>query len=418
MLAFQSACQPQPPVVTLTPTQKSERTSTPVKPSPSPFFQNTPHQENEPTQPMPTMQIYANEFPDAKQFEWRLFETGFTKPLDFVVPNDGTERIFIVEQQGLIHIIQSETILNNPFLDIRSKVQTEGGEQGLLGLAFSQNYPNDQMFFINYTDRNGNTAIARYLASTDPNIADPDSEEILLNFEQPYRNHNGGDLEFGPEGFLYIPIGDGGSAGDPQNFSQNMDVLLGKILRIDVSGKQGYEIPADNPDWNTGMPNEIWASGLRNPWRLTFDSLTGDTFIADVGQDEWEEIHWLPANHPGGVNFGWPFYEGTHPYKGIPEEDVFYELPIIEYDHSEGRSITGGYVYRGKNLPEWNGIYVYGDFVFGGIWGTFLDEDSWRSQKLFQTSFRISSFGIDHDGEIYLLDYQSGNIYQLVRKGS
>jgi glucose/arabinose dehydrogenase len=254
--------------------------------------------------------------------------------------------------------------------------------------------------------------------SSDPRIADPNSEVILLQVEQPYANHNGGGLTFGPDGYLYIGLGDGGSGGDPQGNAQNYLTLLGKMLRIDVDNGTPYAIPQDNPYIAlSSRLGQIWATGLRNPWRFSFDRLTGDLYIGDVGQNQWEEINFLPAGAPGGANFGWDYFEGFHSYEGAPAADLELVSPIIEYRHSGGScSVTGGYVYRGQALPEWFGVYLFGDYCSGIVWGAIQNSDgSWQTEMLFNLPYSISSFGEDEDGELYLVDF-NGSIYRLERK--
>jgi len=301
-----------------------------------------------------------------------------------------------------------------PFLDIRDRVVDRQNEQGLLGLAFHPNFKDNGLFYINYTGENGDTFISRFNGSTDPNVADPASEQVLLRIKQPYANHNGGHLLFGPDGYLYIGTGDGGSAGDPQGNAQNADSLLGKLLRIDVDQGDPYGVPADNPYSSGGGRPEIWAIGLRNPWRYSFDRATGDLYIGDVGQNEWEEISFLPAGQPGGANFGWDYWEANHPYEGSPPEGVGMIPPIWEYNHANGCSVTGGITYRG-NLPDWQGIYFYGDFCSGTIWGLLRDADgNWQNTTLYQTTANITAFGGDEFGEIYMID-RSGSINMLVK---
>jgi len=229
-----------------------------------------------------------------------------------------------------------------------------------------------------------------------------------LVIKQPYKNHNGGALAFGPDGYLYAGLGDGGSAGDPNKNGQNTTVLLGKILRLDVSNGDKYSIPSDNP-----FGNEVWAYGLRNPWRISFDRATGDLWIGDVGQDKWEEIDYLSAGSQGGANFGWSIMEGNHNYDGEPQSGML--LPVAEYSHAEGGcSVTGGYVYRGI-MPEWDGIYLYGDYCSGKVWALILSDGQWQSQVMFETGVTITSFGQDESGEIYLAS-DNGNIYHLTKK--
>jgi glucose/arabinose dehydrogenase len=279
----------------------------------------------------------------------------------------------------------------------------------LLGLVFHPNYPENGLFFVNYTDRSGDTVIARYRVTGDPNVADPSSETVLLRADQPYGNHNGGGLAFGPDGYLYIGLGDGGSGGDPFGNGQKLDTFLGKILRLDVDSAEPYAIPADNP-----FENEIWAYGLRNPWRISFDSLTSDLYIGDVGQNQWEEIDFVAAGTPGGMNFGWNYLEGTHPYEGSPPQNAQLVPPVAEYDHSQGCSVTGGYVYRGM-MSQWNGIYLYGDYCTGTVWGLIRSGEGWQNQALFGAVGNITSFGQDALGEVYILT-DEGKVFRLAAR--
>ncbi len=349
----------------------------------------------------------ATDFPDPESYQWELFSGGFDRPLDIQNAGDGSGRLFIVEQGGLIRILQNGVLLETPFLDIRERVDDDGNEQGLLGLAFHPDFTNNGFFYVNYTERGGDTVIARFSASGDS--ADPNSEVRLLNVKQPYSNHNGGALAFGPDGYLHIGLGDGGSRGDPKGSGQRLDTLLGKILRIDVNNGDPYAIPPDNP-----FGNEIFHYGLRNPWRFSFDSSTGDLWIGDVGQGAWEEIDFLPAGTPGGVNFGWNLFEGMHEY--IPGSQLEnHRLPLFEYNHSEGCSVTGGYVYRGS-MPEWQGVYFYADFCTGRVWGALrtvsATEETSVSTVLFIIGPQITSFGVDETGEIYIAD-RNGSILRL-----
>lgn len=316
-------------------------------------------------------------------------------------------------------VLQNGQVNPQPFLDIVSQVGSRGSEQGLLGLAFHPDYAENGYLYINYTDLNGDTVIARYQVSTDPDLADPDSELQILTVDQPYANHNGGEVTFGPDGYLYLGLGDGGSGGDPHGNGQSLATRLGKILRIDVNGDQPFSIPADNP-FAVGQPSgalpEIWAYGLRNPWRFSFDRQTGDLYIGDVGQNQWEEIDYLPSGSPGGANFGWVYYEGTHSGTETPPSDLEAVMPVAEYDHSQGCSVTGGVVYRGQDLPAWQGIYLYGDYCSGMIWGLVRDsQGNWENRLLFETNFLITSFGEDAQGEVYLADI-AGNIARLAPK--
>ena len=364
----------------------------------------------------PTGQI-ANLPPDGTLFTWKSVASGLTKPVGLTNAGDGSKRVFVIEQSGIIRIIQDGVLVPDPFLDIRSRTGSDGSEQGLLGLAFHPNYAQNGYFYVNYTDLNGDTIIARFQVSPDnPNLADPNSEYQLLQINQPYANHNGGEVAFGPDGYLYLGLGDGGSAGDPQGNGQSLATLLGKILRVDVDQAEPYTIPSDNPFANGGGQPEIWAYGLRNPWRFSFDRQTGNLYIADVGQNAWEEINFLPSGSMGGTNFGWNFFEGSHPYQGIPQAGASFAPPIAEYAHDQGCSVTGGYVYRGSLLPELQGIYFYGDYCTGTVWGLRQSEaGQWQSMELFKNTGRISSFGEDEAGELYLVDH-SGNIFILSRR--
>jgi glucose/arabinose dehydrogenase len=322
--------------------------------------------------------------------------------------------MFVVEQAGRIRIVEKGQIQDPAFLDITDRVGSQGNEQGLLGLAFHPDFEVNPYFYVNYTDKQGNTVIARFQAEGDN--ADPGSEKDLLKIDQPFPNHNGGVLAFGPnDGYLYAGLGDGGSAGDPLGNGQNTNVLLGKILRIDVDHGDPYSIPSDNPFVITGGRPEIWAYGLRNPWRISFDRLTGDLYIGDVGQDLWEEVDAAIGNPPG-LNYGWNYREASHPYVGSPSASTKLVYPVAEYSHAEGGcSVTGGYVYRGS-MPEWQGIYLYGDFCSGIIWGLVRSSstsgDHWQSKVLFQTKAAITTFGQDLSGEVYFAD-RGGTIYRL-----
>ena len=351
--------------------------------------------------------VNAGSFPNAADYEWQLIASGLNRPVDIQPANDGSGRLFIIEKKGYIRIYENGQLLDAPFLDITDRVNAGSNEMGLLGLAFHPDYEQNGFFYVNYTGDGGNTRISRFQASG--NSADRNSETVLLVIEQPYPNHNGGALAFGPDGYLYAGLGDGGSAGDPQKNGQNTNSLLGKILRLDVNNGDPYAIPSDNP-----FGNEVWAYGLRNPWRISFDRATGDLWIGDVGQNQWEEIDYLPAGSPSGANFGWSIMEGNHSYDGEPQSGMY--LPVAEYSHAEGGcSVTGGYVYRGAAMPEWNGIYLYGDYCSGKVWALILSDGQWQSQVMFETGVLITSFGQDESGEIYLAS-DNGNVYHLTKK--
>ena len=356
--------------------------------------------------------------PDPSGYAWQSLADGLVKPVGMANAGDGSGRLFILEQGGRIRIWQSGSLLDDPFLDLTSRVDC-CGERGLLGLAFHPDYAHNGYFFVNYTERQGGelyTVIARFQVSSDSLRADPESEARLLHILQPYENHNGGGLAFGPDGYLYIGLGDGGSGGDPLGNAQSRDTLLGKLLRLDVDSFEPYAIPYDNPFAAGGGLPEIWAYGLRNPWRFSFDPLTGDLYIADVGQNAWEEINFLPASSPGGANFGWNYFEGLHAYQGQPPADLALSTPVAEYSHELGASVTGGFVYRGMNLPEWQGVYFYGDYGSGRVWGLLRQPDGeWQNALLFETGHSITAFGVDETGEIYLLDY-NGSLLRFDRK--
>ncbi len=332
---------------------------------------------------------------------------GLKGPLYVTHNRDDNGMLFVVEQDGLIKIVANGAARAEPFLDVSGLVSRDGSERGLLGMAFHPDYSQNGYFYINYTALDGKNTIARYQVSSDSfYTANPDSGLIVLAVEDPYPNHNAGQLAFGPDGYLYIGMGDGGSAGDTQGNGQNPKALLGKMLRLDVNGSEPYSIPPDNPfTANETLAPEVWAWGLRNPWRYSFDRATGDLYIADVGQNQWEEVNFQPADSSGGENYGWNYFEGTHPYDGQPSPEGLV-MPIAEYNHSDGCSVTGGYVYRGQLLPALAGAYVFGDFCSGAVWKTERDENGgWQTTRLMDSGRVISSFGEDAAGELYLVDY-------------
>jgi glucose/arabinose dehydrogenase len=342
----------------------------------------------------------------------------FTRPVDLQPPGDGSTRLFVVEQSGrIIVFVDSAQVTNsNVFLDIQNRVNDTGNEEGLLGLAFHPDYKNNGYFYVNYTaNPSRRTVIARYQVNpTSPTQADDNSELILLEFSQPYENHNGGQLAFGPDGYLYIATGDGGSGGDPQGNGQNQATLLGKILRIDVdhpSNGKNYGIPADNPFPDTTLYKpEIFAYGLRNPWRFSFDSVTGGLWAGDVGQNRIEEVDIVNK----GKNYGWNIMEGSscyNPSSGCNTAGL--ELPIWEYDHSQGIAITGGYVYRGAKFPGLYGTYIFSDFGSGRIWQLkYNGVNPTENRELIASNLNISSFGVNRDREIYICSFD-GKIYRL-----
>ena len=363
-------------------------------------------------QPTQTSAPAAGKMPDPAGYKWAAVATGLTGPTDIQTARDGSGRLFILEQPGRIRILKNGQLLGTPFLDITGRVGSQGSEQGLLGLAFNPKFPQNGYFYVNYTDQSGNTHIVRFTAKGDS--ADPASEKQLIFVKQPFPNHNGGGLAFGPDGYLYIGLGDGGSAGDPFGNGQSRNTFLGKLLRVDVNNGDPYAIPADNPfaTNNQGF-KEIWAYGLRNPWRFSFDRLNGNLWIADVGQNLWEEIDFVPAGTPGGLNFGWNKMEATHPFQGGNQSG--FTPPVAEYPHGPECSVSGGYVYRGAALPEWQGIYFYGDYCSGAVWGLQSPPAGNQPVLLFETGFKISTFGLDEAGELYVSDY-TGAIYRLEKR--
>ncbi len=384
--------------------------STPVVVTPQPTTTVEPTAPAEP-QPTPLGDMSIG---------FELVTDGLSQPLFVTSAGDGSGRLFVVEKSGLVWIIRDGVRSTQPFLDMSSAVSTNS-ERGLLGLAFSQSFAEDNLFYINYTDKDGTTTISRMTASGDSAVAG--SEQVLLRIKQPYANHNGGMLAFGPDGYLYIGTGDGGSGGDPHGNGQNTAVLLGKLLRIDVARDNTavrdteYGIAPDNPFANTPRAaREIWAYGLRNPWRFSFDRKTGDLWIGDVGQDAWEEIDFQPADSVGGENYGWNAYEGTHPYpSGRAAASGDFTSPVVEYDHKAGESVTGGYVYRGSAQPALWGTYFYGDYVSGRVWGLQRTALGFETRELADTAYNVVSFGEDDAGELYLVDF-GGAVYRMVAK--
>jgi glucose/arabinose dehydrogenase len=344
------------------------------------------------------------------------FASGLDQPVGVVHAGDGSGRLFIVEQTGDIEVFSAAGTHLGKFIDLTSLIST-GFERGLLGLAFHPDYETNGYLFVFYTNAAGDLRIARYTVSADPNVADETTAQTILTIPHPgYANHNGGQLNFGPDGYLYIATGDGGGSGDPDGNGQDEDQLLGKILRIDVDSASPYASPPTNPLFGpTPGRDEIWATGLRNPWRVTFDRLTGDLFIADVGQGSWEEVNVQPAGSTSLVNYGWNIMEGTVCYPpGTPTCDMTgLTPPAITYSHSLGCSITGGYRYRGA-FPFFGGKYFYGDYCSGRIWAATQTGPSWSPVELLDTTLSISSFGEDEAGELYVADVSGGVVYRLL----
>jgi glucose/arabinose dehydrogenase len=346
----------------------------------------------------------------------RLVEvaSGLESPV-YVTAPPGDARLFIVEQEGRIRVVENGSLLATPFLDIVSRVGS-GGERGLLSIAFHPHYAQNGFVYVNYTDKAGDTRVERYRASADRNRADPASAQLVIGIDQPFSNHNGGQLQFGPDGKLYVGMGDGGSGGDPQGHGQNPATLLGDILRLDVDAAQPYAIPADNPFvGQTGRRGEIWIMGVRNPWRFSFDREAGLLYVADVGQGQWEEVHVTPAAQ-GGQNLGWNVMEGKHcfsPSTGCSQGGL--NIPVLEYSHAGGAcSVTGGYVYRGDDIPGLRGHYFYGDFCAGWVrsfrysGGQAADQRSWEVGDV----GNILTFGEDAEGELYL-GSTNGRVYRF-----
>lgn len=361
-----------------------------------------------------TAAAHVATLPNASAYTWSPVVDGFKRPLD--LQHAGDSRLFVVEQAGRIWVIADGQRQDPPFLDLHSRVGSDGNEQGLLGLAFHPRFAENGRFYVNYTDLSGDTVIAQFSVSPASGNADPASERRLLTIDQPYANHNGGGLAIGPDGYLYIGTGDGGSGGDPLGNGQSLNTLLGKILRLDVDGGEPYAIPPSNPFAGSGeVYPEIWAFGLRNPWRFAFDPATGDLYIGDVGQGDWEEINYQPSASSGGENYGWSVREGAHSFEGDAAPDMV--DPVAEYGHDQGCSVTGGVVVRDPALPEWNGVYLYGDYCSGRVWGLLPGGDSgWQSQLLFDTDFNLTAFGQDAAGSVYVIDHRGG-VYRLTAAG-
>ena len=375
------------------------------------------------------------------QLEANLIASGFDQPLYIKNYPKNNNILLILEQDGIIKIVKNKQKEENFFLDISDRVHQTwypADERGLLGLAFDPNFEYNNNFYLNYINQEGYTIISRFKSKNGMGI--PESEQILLQFKQPYMNHNGGFLEFGPDGYLYISIGDGGSAGDPEKRAQDLSNLFGTIIRIDINTDSGYLIPQDNPFVNKkNIKGEIWNYGLRNVWRFSFDRENGDLYMGDVGQNEWEEIDYQASNSLGGLNYGWNILEGNHCY-GENNKDCNSNgtvLPIFEYPNDanyvktivgwdqpdmHGCSVTGGYVYRGENKPELYGRYFFGDYCTGKVWSLKNDKNNIdiinHTDELLEamnkTEFYLSSFGEDESGELYLIDY-SGDIYSITK---
>jgi len=352
-----------------------------------------------------------------------LVTSGLSQPVGVLAAPGDTTRLFILEKTGAIRILQGGAVRPRPFLDLGARV-SGGSEQGLLGLAFHPDYAANGRFFVDYTDLSGDTRVVEFQVSANPDSAGATEKEILF-VDQPFSNHNGGQLAFGPDGKLYVGLGDGGSGGDPQGNGQSLGTLLGKILRLDVDAASPYAVPPDNPfAGQAGARGEIWSYGLRNPWRFSFDAETGAMWIGDVGQDSWEEIDMEPVGQ-GGRNYGWNRMEGTHCFPpGLSCNPAGITLPVAEYDHGVGCSVTGGFVYRGVELPELRGTYFYGDYCTGIVRSLRLVSGAPAVPRDWTPVLRtaaggpmqgLSSFGVDGKGELYLV-LLSGEIYRLARR--
>jgi glucose/arabinose dehydrogenase len=349
----------------------------------------------------------------------RQIASGLGFPLFLTAPPADPSRLFVVEKGGRIRVIRNDSLLGAPFLDLSGRVAT-GGEQGLLGLAFHPAYAQNRVFVINYTNSQGDTRISTFRAGASPDVADPASERVILAVDQPFDNHNGGMLAFGPDGMLYIALGDGGSGGDPQGNGQNRNVLLGKILRLAVADDGTASVPADNPfAGQAGARPEIWSYGLRNPWRFSFDRATGDLYIGDVGQNAVEEINASTdvSQFGRGANYGWNIVEGNScfsPATGCSRAGL--TAPVLTYGHGQGCSVTGGYVYRGSAIPSLAGHFFYADFCAGWVRSFRLagalpmEEQEWASLR---PGGQVPSFGEDARGELYILS-TNGTVHRIV----
>lgn len=361
---------------------------------------------------------------DPASFDFSLepIATGFTEPILVATASD--DRLFVVERAGVIRIVEQGVTLDPPFLDIRDRVGSDASERGLLGLAFAPDFDESGLFYVDYTDLDGNSVISRFHVPDDGSIATVESEQTILTQQQPEWNHNGGMISFGPDGYLYIGFGDGGGSGDPQRNGQNLGTFLGKILRIDVdpnrTSGEPYIVPEDNPfvGQNNALP-EIWAYGLRNPWRFSFDTATGNLWIADVGQDEREEVNVIGSTD-AGVNFGWSDMEGPACYNLADCDPDRYTLPVFFYTHSsgDGCSITGGYVAHDAQFAATEGVYIFGDYCTGLVWGIGTNTaDELVASEPVETGLQISSFGQDATGAVYLVSYNDGTVYKLSASG-
>ena len=394
--------------------QEEAATSAPASPTPLPTPSASPHPlpatpfaPIEPTTPAPLTELAVEPaFP----------ALSLSRMVGMTYPPDGSDRLYVVLQPGRIVFFPNDREVDSAelFLDIRDRVNDRGEEEGLLGLAFDPQYADNGHLYVYYSASSPRrSVVSRFSVSADGR-ADPGSERVLLEVAQPFANHNGGQIAFGPDGYLYIALGDGGSRGDPQENGQDLGTLLGSILRIDVStvdSTGAYAVPSDNPFvGHSGARPEIWAYGLRNPWRFSFDRATGDLWTADVGQNRFEEVDIIRP----GLNYGWNIMEGVHCFKPSECDRTGLEMPVAEYGREDGCSVTGGYVYRGSSLPSLYGAYVYGDYCSGRIWALRHDGDEvTEHMQIVDSGLRIPSFAEDAAGELYVLSFD-GTIYRLV----
>jgi glucose/arabinose dehydrogenase len=390
-----------------------------ASPSPSPSPATSPS-------PSPVARVAAGQSGNAEiPLVLEPLPVRVNRPVHIANAGDGSGRLFVVEKRGRILILRDGAILPTPFLDISEQVNSKGSEQGLLSVAFHPKYAENGRFFVNRTALDSSSVSEEYRVSADPNVAERTPVRTLLRLEDPAPNHNGGLLLFGPDGYMWIGTGDGGGAGDRYGNGQNRQALWGKMLRIDVDSGDPYGIPSDNPFLNDpGTRPEIWAIGLRNPWRYSFDRATGDLYIGDVGQGAYEEVDVVRAGGKpvpiGGLNFGWPVTEGQHCFPADARCDQSpFVIPVAEYPRSAGFSVTGGHVYRGSRYPQLVGRYLFGDFGSGRIWA--LDQPQpgqWRMVELMRSRLQISSFGEDEAGELYVADYDDNRLYRITVAGS
>lgn len=337
---------------------------------------------------------------------------GLRRPV--ALTHAGDERLFIAEQRGLVRVIRAGETLPEPFLDVADRISIDGSERGLLGIAFHPNYSDNGYFYVVYTNLDGDSELTRFTVSADdPDRADPSSASLILRVPQPFGNHNGGQLLFGPDGYLYAGFGDGGAVGDPEDNAQNPATVLGAIIRLNVDSGAPYKIPADNPFRDeSGAPYATWQIGLRNPWAFSFDPASGDLFIADVGQEGPEEINFLPAG-VAGANFGWPVREGDRCFESAVCPSRGLEPPVVTYEHDEGCAVIGGYVYRGGRFPSLDGNYFFSDFCQGTLWALRHNGDIWVRRVVANLGAPVSALGVGVDGELYIVNYDAGEVWQI-----